>query len=68
MELSRSQQLAQEHVTHYARSRKNEAEQTIREILRMSNIEMKTFEKAINKLKCATLSPRSIRSEYEKRG
>ncbi|MBY0119955.1 DUF3626 domain-containing protein [Paenibacillus sp. FSL L8-0435] len=51
MELSRSQQLAQEHVTHYARSRKNEAEQTIREILRMSNIELKTFEKAINKLK-----------------
>lgn len=51
MELSRSQQLAQEHVTNYARSRKNEAEQTIRKILRMSNIELKTFEKAINKLK-----------------
>lgn len=51
MELSRSQQLAQEHVTNYARSRKNEAEQTIREILRMSNIELKTFEDAITKLK-----------------
>ncbi|MEK3703667.1 DUF3626 domain-containing protein [Paenibacillus sp. FSL R7-0198] len=51
MELSRSQQLAQEHVTKYARSRKNEAEQTIKEILRMFNIELKTFEKAINKLK-----------------
>ncbi|KAA2301223.1 DUF3626 domain-containing protein, partial [Clostridioides difficile] len=51
MELSRSQQLAQEHVTNYARSRKNEAEQTIREIIRMSNIELKTFEDAITKLK-----------------
>ncbi|MGG4128762.1 DUF3626 domain-containing protein [Paenibacillus illinoisensis] len=51
MELSRSQQLAQEYVTNYARSRKNEAEQTIREILRMSNIELKTFEDAVNKLK-----------------
>ncbi|MCP1185661.1 DUF3626 domain-containing protein [Paenibacillus sp. 1781tsa1] len=51
MELSRSQQLAQEHVTNYARSRKNEAEQTIREILHMSNIELKTFEDAVAKLK-----------------
>ncbi|MFK4439004.1 hypothetical protein ABIA61_004399 [Paenibacillus sp. RC21] len=51
MELSRSQQLAQEYITNYARSRKNEVEQTIREILQMSSIELKTFEDAITKLK-----------------
>lgn len=51
MKLTRSQQLAQDHITNYARSRKNEVEQTIREILRMSNIEPKTFEEAITKLK-----------------
>jgi hypothetical protein len=72
MELSRSQQLAQEYITNYARSGKNEAEQTIREILRMSNIELRTFEDAIAKLKShtsigAALSPRSIRSVHEKR-
>ncbi|WP_054026354.1 DUF3626 domain-containing protein [Bacillus sp. FJAT-28004] len=51
MELSRAQQLAQEYITNYARSRKNEVEQTIREILQMSSIELKTFEDAIIKLK-----------------
>lgn len=51
MELSRSQQLAQEYITNYARSRKNEVEQAIREILQMSSIELKTFEDAITKLK-----------------
>lgn len=51
MELSRSQQLAQEYITDYARSRKHEAEQTMREILQMSSIELKTFEDAVTKLK-----------------
>lgn len=50
-DLSKSQLLALEHVTNYARSHKNEAEQTIREILQMSNVERKTFEEAITKLK-----------------
>ncbi|WP_339206692.1 DUF3626 domain-containing protein [Paenibacillus sp. FSL K6-3182] len=51
MELSRSQQLAQEYITNYARSCKNEVEQTMREILQMSSIELKTFEDAVSKLK-----------------
>ncbi|MBH5320266.1 DUF3626 domain-containing protein [Paenibacillus sp. GSMTC-2017] len=51
MKLSRSQKLAQECITNYARSRKNETELTIKEILRVSSIELKTFEEAVAKLK-----------------
>ncbi|WP_303802995.1 DUF3626 domain-containing protein [Alicyclobacillus macrosporangiidus] len=46
-----SQRLAIEHITKYARSHKDAAEQTISHILRMSNIDRKTFEEAITKLK-----------------
>ena len=49
--LSRSQLMALDHITEYARNSKIEAEQTIGEILQMSNIERKTFEDAVVKLK-----------------
>lgn len=43
--------VALEHITKYARSHKLEAEQTIRDILQMSNFERKTFEDAATNLK-----------------
>lgn len=49
--LSKSQLWALEHITQYARHRKNEAEQTISHILLMSNVERRTFEEAVAKLK-----------------
>ncbi|AJS58961.1 DUF3626 domain-containing protein [Paenibacillus sp. IHBB 10380] len=51
MKLSRSQLLALEHLTKYARSQKNEDERVIKEILQISNIAYKTFEDAVVKLK-----------------
>lgn len=49
--LSRSQQLAIEHITKYAASHKDAAERTIQHVLRMSNIDPSTFEEASAKLK-----------------
>ena len=49
--LLKSQLMALEHITKYARNNKHEAEQIIEEILQMSNIERTTFEDAIAKLK-----------------
>lgn len=51
MKLSRSQLFALEHITTYAKGQKNEAEQAIKEILQMSNIECETFENAVAKIK-----------------
>lgn len=51
MTLSRSQSLAIEYITQYARRRSAEAEQTIQEILQMSNLGLTTFEEAVTKLK-----------------
>ncbi|MEH7237728.1 DUF3626 domain-containing protein [Bacillus sp. JJ1562] len=51
MELSRSQLLALENITKYARNYTNEAKKTINHILKMSNISDKTFENAVDKLK-----------------
>lgn len=51
MKLSRPQLLALEHITNHARSRKDEAERVITEVLQMSNITQKTFEDAVSKLK-----------------
>jgi hypothetical protein len=49
--LSKSQLLALDHITQYARNHKNEAEQTLSHILLMSNVERRTFEEAVTKLK-----------------
>ncbi len=49
--LSKPQLMALEHITQYARSNKHEAEQTIGEILQMSNIGQERFEEAVAKLK-----------------
>lgn len=49
--LSKSQISALEYMTNYARSRKNEANQVIKEILQMSNIDRESFEDAVTKMK-----------------
>ncbi|WP_443111863.1 DUF3626 domain-containing protein [Alicyclobacillus sp. ALC3] len=49
--LSKSQLLALNHVTQYARDHKHEAEQEISHILLMSNVERSAFEEAVTKLK-----------------
>jgi hypothetical protein len=51
MELSRSQQMAIEHITKYARNHKKQAIATIKHILKMSDISALTFEKAVSTLK-----------------
>ncbi len=51
MELSRSQQMAIEYITKYARNHKTEAKATINHILKMSNISAFTFEKSVRILK-----------------
>lgn len=48
--LSSSQYLAIEHITQYARTRKCEAQKSIKEVLQMSNIPWNTFEDAVTKL------------------
>lgn len=49
-ELSSSQHLAIEHITQYARTRKCEAQKSIKEVLQMSNIPWYKFEDAVTKL------------------
>ena len=49
--LTRSQLAALEYITKHARSRKYKAQQSIREVLQMSNIDQKTFEDAVTKVK-----------------
>lgn len=49
--LSRSQLLALEHITSYAKNHRVEAQQTIRHILEMSNLSSRTYDKAIAQLK-----------------
>jgi hypothetical protein len=51
MELSRSQLLALENITKYARNYTYEAKKAINSILKMSNISDKTFENAVDKIK-----------------
>ncbi|MEF2965161.1 DUF3626 domain-containing protein [Paenibacillus sp. M1] len=51
MELSKSQSSALEYITGYARTYKREAEQTISEVLHMSNISKHEYESAVLKLK-----------------
>jgi hypothetical protein len=51
MKLSSSQLFALEYISKYAKSQKNIAEQTIKDILQKSNILRNTFEDAIAKLK-----------------
>lgn len=48
--LSSSQHLAIEHITQYARTRKCEAQKSIKEVLQMSNLPWNTFEDAVTKL------------------
>ncbi|OAB43715.1 DUF3626 domain-containing protein [Paenibacillus glacialis] len=48
--LSNSQYLAIEHITKYARTRKYEAQKSIKEVLQMTNIPWGTFEDAVVKL------------------
>ena len=43
--------MALENITKYARSRKYEAQQSIKEVLQMSNIDQKTFEDDVTKVK-----------------
>ncbi|MCM3077943.1 DUF3626 domain-containing protein [Brevibacillus invocatus] len=49
--LTRSQLLALEHITYYAKKYKEEAQQTIRHVLGMSNISRQTYDVAIIKVK-----------------
>lgn len=49
--LTRSQLLALEHITNYAKKYKEEAQQTIRHVLGMSNISRQTYDVAITKVK-----------------
>jgi hypothetical protein len=51
MELSRSQLLALENITKYARNYRQEANKTINHILKMSNISDEIFENAVYKIK-----------------
>lgn len=48
--LSNSQTIAIEHINRYAISRKADAQASIKEILQMSNISLRTFEDAVSKL------------------
>lgn len=48
--LTNSQSLAIDHVRQYARSRKKEAQQTIQEILWMSNLDWAAFERVKSKI------------------
>lgn len=50
-ELTHSQLAALEYITKYARNRKYEARQDIRQVLQMSNIPEETFEEAVAKIK-----------------
>lgn len=49
--LTQSQLSALEYITEYARGRKSEAKQTIKDILKMSDIGMETFDEAVEKIK-----------------
>lgn len=51
MDISRSQQMAMEYITKYARNHKEQAKSQINHILKMSNISSQTFEEAIGILK-----------------
>ncbi|MBO9129558.1 DUF3626 domain-containing protein [Bacillus sp. 165] len=51
MELSKSQLLALEHITKYARNHKQKAKDTINHILKMSNISDEVFENAVGNVK-----------------
>jgi hypothetical protein len=51
MELVPSQKAALSHITRYARDRKEAAQRTLQEVLRMSNISPESFDEAIAKLK-----------------
>ncbi|RLQ94368.1 DUF3626 domain-containing protein [Falsibacillus albus] len=51
MELSRSQQMAIDHITEYARSHNLEAEAILNHVLKMSNTPINVFETAVNNLK-----------------
>ncbi len=51
MKLARSQMLAIEHFTTHARNRSKEAEKSIKEVLRMSNIAQETFSDAVTMIK-----------------
>ncbi|TDL64023.1 DUF3626 domain-containing protein [Rhodococcus qingshengii] len=51
MELSRSQLLALDNITKYARNHRHEAKEIINHILKMSNISDKIFENAVDKIK-----------------
>ncbi|WP_028560297.1 DUF3626 domain-containing protein [Paenibacillus pinihumi] len=49
-QLSKSQHLALEHITKYARSRKDAAQSAIKDILHMSNIPWQSYETAVMKM------------------
>ncbi len=49
--LTKSQLSALEYITKYARKRKYNAQQAIKEVLQMSNIDQKTFENTVTKIK-----------------
>lgn len=51
MKLSKSQKIALENITKYARKHRADAQRTIGHILKMSNISEQKFEKAVAKLK-----------------
>ncbi|GGA80387.1 DUF3626 domain-containing protein [Ornithinibacillus halotolerans] len=51
MNLSKPQQMAMEHFTNYAKNHQQQAIATIHHILKMSNISVSTYEKAVNNLK-----------------
>ncbi|RFB14938.1 DUF3626 domain-containing protein [Bacillus sp. HNG] len=51
MELSRSQQMAIDHITNYARNHSLEAKERIKHVLKMSNIPSDIFNKAVSSLK-----------------
>jgi DNA-directed RNA polymerase subunit F len=50
-QLTKSQIRALNYITKYARSQKNEAQLTIKEVLQMSNIDQKAFGEAVDKIK-----------------
>jgi hypothetical protein len=49
--LTQAQQAALKYVTDYARGRKHKAQRAIKEVLQMSNIDERTFENAVSKIK-----------------
>lgn len=51
VELSRSQQMAIDHITNYARNHSLEAKERIKHVLKMSNIPSDIFNKAVSSLK-----------------